>query len=142
MQSEKDRIWWWMYACAIIVLPLLLTSSAILSFSQESGKLTSNSLRPEITILNMSEISVQNSTTGLTSVSGTIQNNSTANAENLKVNVTLYDSDNKTIRDTTRFVSGPFTIYEPNSTERFSFLMSVERFDHYKATAFGEQVPK
>jgi hypothetical protein len=60
----------------------------------------------------------------------------------MKVNVTLYDSENKTLRDTSRFISGPFTIYEPNSTERFSFLMSVERFEHYKTTAFGEQVPK
>ncbi|HET6588812.1 MAG: hypothetical protein AB7V56_02875 [Candidatus Nitrosocosmicus sp.] len=60
----------------------------------------------------------------------------------MKFNVTLYDSENKTLRDTSRFISGPFTIYEPNSTERFSFLMSVERFDHYKVTAFGEQVPK
>lgn len=90
----------------------------------------------------MSELSVQNSTTGLTSVSGTVHNNSTEDVENLKVNVTLYDSDNQTIRDTTRFVSGPFTVYEPNSTERFSFLMGVEEFDHYEATAFGERVPK
>ena len=127
----------------IIVLPLLLTSIATIpSFSQETGKLTSSSLRPEIIILNMSELSVQNSATGLTSVSGTIQNNSTKDVENLKVNVTLYDSENKKIMDTTRFVSGPFTVYEPDSTERFSFLMSVEGFDHYKATGFGERVPK
>ncbi|MGD9533868.1 MAG: FxLYD domain-containing protein [Candidatus Nitrosocosmicus sp.] len=102
--------------------------------------MTSNSLRPEIIILNISELAVQNSTTGLTSVSGTIQNNSTEDIENLKVNVTLYDSHNKTIRDMTRFVSGPFTVYEPGSTERFSFLMSVEGFDHYTTTAYAERV--
>jgi hypothetical protein len=138
--AEKSRTWWWIYAFGIIVLPLLPTSTA--SFSQEIDRLTSNSLIPEIIILNMSELAVQNSTTGLTSVSGTIQNNSTANVENLKVNVTLYDSENKTLGDTTRFVSGPFTVYEPDSAERFSFLMSVEGFDHYEVTAFGERVPK
>lgn len=85
---------------------------------------------------------VGDSATGLTSITGTIQNNSTENVENMKVNVRLYDSENKTLRDTTRFISGPFTVYEPSSTERFSFLMSVEGFDHYKAAAFGERVPK
>lgn len=46
------------------------------SRSQETGELTSisKSLLPEIIILNMSELFVQNGTTGLTSVSGTIQN--------------------------------------------------------------------
>jgi len=48
--------------------------------------------------------------------------------------------DNKTIRDTSRFVSGPFTVYEPNSTEGFSFLMSVDDFDHHRATAYAETV--
>lgn len=136
---------WWIYGLGIIVLPLLLNSTTS-SFSQETGKLTSisnsNNLRPEVIILNLSELSVQSSTTGLTSVSGTVQNNSTESTENLKVNVTLYDSENKTMMDTTRFVSGPFTVYEPNSTDRFSFLMSVEGFDHYEATAFGERVAK
>lgn len=125
-----------------MVLTLLLTSVTTSSFSQETVKVTSNSLRPEIIILNMSELAVQTSTTGLISVTETIQNNSTEDIENLKVNVTLYDSENKMIIDTTRYVSGPFTVYEPDSTERFSFLMSVAGFDHYKATGFGERVPK
>ena len=98
--------------------------------------------KPEIILLNITTIVLEGSTTGLTSITGTIENNSTENVENIKVNVTLYDSDNKTIRDTSRFVSGPFTVYEPNSKERFSFLMSVESFDHYRAAAYGELVPK
>lgn len=98
--------------------------------------------KPDIIILNIIEITEGNSITGLTAIAGSIQNNFTENVENMKVNVTLYDSENKTIRDTSRFVSGPFTVYEPNYSERFRFLMSVEGFDHYVSTAFGEHVHK
>ena len=111
-------------------------------FSQEKGSLTLDSIasKPDIIILNITDMTAGDSATGLTSIAGTIENNSTENVENMKVSVTLYDSENKTLRDTCRFVSGPFTVYEPDSTERFSFLMSVEEFDHYKATALGERV--
>lgn len=135
----------------ILILFVMATTSIITislihpSFSQGNDLLNttvvSNS-KPDIIILNLTNMKVGDSATGLTSITGTIQNNSTENVENMKVNVTLYDSENKTIRDTSRFISGPFTVYEPNSSERFSFLMSVERFDHYGAIAFGERVPK
>lgn len=128
-----------------MVFPLIIIMSFIsLSFPQGNDlvdRTIVSDLKPTIIILNITKIAVEDSATGLTSITGTIQNNSTENVENLKVNVTLYDLENKTIRDTARFVSGPFTVYQPNSTERFSFLMSVEAFDHYRATAFGERVP-
>lgn len=135
---------WWVFSCILMVLPLLFYAPSIhSSFSQNNGNLTADSAasKPDIIILNTSSISLESSATGLTSITGTIQNNSTENVENMKVKVTLYGSDNKTIRDTSRFISGPFTVYEPNSTERFSFLMSVEAFDHYGATAYAERVP-
>lgn len=103
------------------------------SFSQENEN-------SDIILLNITDINLKNSTTGLTSITGTIQNNSTENVENLQIDVWLLDAYNKVIRDTSRFVSGPFTVYEPNSTETFSFLMSVEEFDNYKATAYAEPV--
>lgn len=130
-----------------MVTPLIIILSWIPSSFPQSNDLLDttadvSNLKPDITILNITELTIGDSATGLTSITGVLQNNSTENVENMKVNVTLYDSENKILRDTSRFISGPFTIYEPNSTERFSFLMSVERFDHYKVTAFGEQVPK
>ena len=128
----------------LLVFPLLsaihLTS---LSYSQESRNLTSSSPTDEsgIVILDIQNITVEDSTTGLTSVAGTVQNNSTEEVVNIKVNVTLFNSNNETIRDTNRFVSGPFTVYESNATERFNFLMSTEDFDYYMATAYAERAP-
>jgi hypothetical protein len=94
----------------------------------------------EIIILNVTSITLQESATGLTSVAGIVQNNSTENVDNLKVNIILYDDSNNTLRETTRFISGPFTVYESNSTEGFSFLMSAEGFDHFTASAFAERI--
>jgi hypothetical protein len=85
-------------------------------------------------------MSITDSATGLTSVTGTVVNNSTENVMNIKVDVTLYDADNITIRETSRFVTGPFTVYDPGLVERFSFLMSTEDFDHYTARAYAERV--
>jgi hypothetical protein len=99
-------------------------------------------LGPDVIILDIPNITVEESATGLTSITGTIQNNSTENVENIKIDVALLDADNNTIRDTSRFISGPFTVYQPNSTETFSFLMSVEEFDNYKAAAYAERVPE
>lgn len=134
------------FACLIIVLPLTMVDSGSMQsvWSQQDGSLTYNptTSKPNIVILDISDLVLENSSKGLISVSGSIQNNSTENVENLKVNVTLFDFEYKTIMDTSRYVSGPFTVYEPNSTDRFSFLMSVDSFDHFKATAFAERVPQ
>lgn len=123
----------------MILFSLFLLSLPYLSFAQIDNNLFTNT-RPAIIILNITNITVGNSATGLTTVSGTIQNNSTYTVDNLKVNVTLFDKNNNVIRDTSRFVSGPFTTYEHNSTDSFSFLMSVQDFDHYSARAFAERI--
>ena len=118
---------------------LFLSTFSSSTMGQISDTLTDS--QPNVILLSISNMSITDSATGLTSVTGTVLNNSTESVENMKVGVTLYDSDNKTIRETSRFVSGPFTVYEPNSTERFNFLMSVEEFDNYKASAYAERVP-
>ncbi len=116
----------------------LFSNSFSLSFAQLEDNLGDS--QPSIIDIALLNMTLKSSTTGLASISGTVLNNSTENVENLKVDVILYDSENNTIRETSRFVTGPFTVYEPDSTERFSFLMSVEDFDHYSATAYGERV--
>jgi len=112
------------------------------SSSQENENVTSifTNSNSDTIILNITNINLEDSATGLTSVTGTIQNNSTIDVQNIQIDVTLLDTDNNVIRDTGRFVSGPFTVYQPNSTESFSFLMSVEEFDNYTATAYAERV--
>lgn len=127
--------------CILLFSSILLSSiffSLSLSFAQIGNDL--NRLQPSIIIVSISDIVLEDSATGLTSVTGTVLNNTTENVDNMKVNVTLYDSDNKTITETSRFVTGPFTVYEPGSVERFSFLMSVTDFDHYTARAYAERV--
>jgi len=68
-------------------------SSISLSFPQGNDPLdttiVSNS-KPNIVILNVTKITLEDSATGLTSITGAIQNNSTENVENMKVNVTLF----------------------------------------------------
>jgi hypothetical protein len=117
---------------------LLISIFFSLSFAQSDDDL--KSLQPSFIILSISDMTLEDSTTGLTSVTGTVLNNSTENVMNIKVDVALYDSDNIPIRETSRFVTGPFTVYEPGSVERFSFLMSVADFDHYDARAYAERV--
>ena len=141
MLSDKSKIAT-LFAFILLVFPLLSSMLSISSsYSQEGENLISTTANSEsgIVILDIPDISVDVSATGLTSVVGTVQNNSTEDVVNIKVNVTLYDSNSNPIRDTNRFVSGPFTVYESNSTERFSFLMSVEEFDNYAATAYAER---
>ncbi|HYF99400.1 MAG TPA: hypothetical protein VD815_04855 [Candidatus Saccharimonadales bacterium] len=117
-----------------------LILSPSLTYSQEEDEnIIPSPTNSDIIILDIPNITVEESVTGLTSVDGMVQNNSTENAVDLKINVTLFDAENKTIRDTNRFVSAPFTVYEPNSTERFSFLMSVEEFENYAAIAYAER---
>ena len=118
-----------------------LIPSLSLTYSQEAEDeiIIPSSNNSDIIVLDIPNITVEESVTGLTSVIGMVENNSTENVVNLKINVTLFDAENKTIRDTNRFVSAPFTVYEPNSTERFNFLMSVQEFDHHTATAYGER---
>ncbi|WP_148686287.1 FxLYD domain-containing protein [Candidatus Nitrosocosmicus hydrocola] len=134
MFLEKSTVVKTFVLCIIFSALLVIMSLKMPpSFSQENEN-------SDIILLNITDINLKNSTTGLTSITGTIQNNSTENVENLQIDVWLLDAYNKVIRDTSRFVSGPFTVYEPNSTETFSFLMSVEEFDNYKATAYAEPV--
>ncbi len=123
----------------LVVFPLLnLILSPSLTYSQEEDEnIIPSPTNSDIIILDIPNITVEESVTGLTSVDGMVQNNSTENVVDIKINVTLFDAENKTIRDTNRFVSAPFTVYEPTSTETFSFLMSVEEFENYAAIAYA-----
>ena len=120
-----------------------LIPSLSLTYSQEAEDeiIIPSSNNSDIIVLDIPNITAEESVTGLTSVIGMVENNSTENVVNIKINITLSDSENSIIRDTNRFVSGPFTVYQPNSTESFSFLMSAEEFDNYVAKAYAEWAP-
>ncbi len=57
------------------------------------------------------------------------------------MDVFLDDAKNNTIRETSRYVTDPFSIFEPGSTESFSFLMTANEFNHYNVTSHGEKMP-
>ena len=137
MHPKRSGFNMWLCTCLFSSI-FLFSNSFSLSFAQLEDNLESS--QPSIIDIALLNMTLTDSSTGLTSVTGTVINNSTENVENIKVNVVLYDSDNSEISETSRFVTGPFTVYEPGSTERFSFLMSVEEFDHYNATAYAEKV--
>jgi hypothetical protein len=90
--------------------------------------------------LDISNITLGDSPTGLISVNGIVINNSSESVENIKVDVTLYDANNNTIRDTSRFVSSAFYIFEPGSTVNFNFLMSTGDFNNYVARAYADRI--
>lgn len=121
-------------------LIILATLSLALNFNFSHAQLTDNlpTSNPNTINLEISNITLGSSATDLISVDGIVLNNSTENVENLKIDVIIYDANNNTIRETSRFISSPFTIYEPASTENFSFLLSTNDFHNYTANAYAD----
>lgn len=118
----------------IAVFPILLSSS----FAQTSTNILNFELDlVEISILNFT---VNKSPSGFVSVTGTVQNNSTEVVDHILVNVIFYDTNNNIEKEFGRFVSGPFTVYDPNSIERFSFIIGKEDYEYYEAKAFANIV--
>jgi hypothetical protein len=117
---------------------LLLLMSFYPSQAQSTGGISisqSNTVN-----LAISNITLGDSPTGLISINGVVFNNSTESVDNIKVEITLYDANNNTIRDTSRFISSAFYIFEPGSTVNFDFLMSTGDFNYYTARAYGDRI--
>jgi hypothetical protein len=95
---------------------------------------------PDRINLSISNITVNESPTGLTGIDGIVLNNSTENVKDVKVDIILFDPLNKTIEDTTRSITSPLSTMEPGSTEGFSFLMSTKDIDHYDARSYGLRI--
>ena len=107
--------------------------------SQEQGMI--NSLSSTIINLELREIEVGESPTGLISVKGTVINNSTFDVRDVKVLVELFDPKNTTVSDTSRFVTPPSSTFKPGYERDFYFFVSANNVDHYKITAEGEKIP-
>ena len=106
--------------------------------SQEQGMI--NSLSSTIINLELQEIEVGESPTGLISVKGTVINNSTFDVRDVKVLVELFDPKNTTVSDTSRFVTPPSSTFKPGYERDFYFFVSANNVDHYKITAEGEKI--
>lgn len=124
----------------IFFLLLITTFSNHLDTSFAQPSTSTIDSQPELIKISISNLIVNKSPSGFISVTGTLQNNSTEEIERIMVDVTFYDVNNNIEREISRYVSGPFTIYSPNSTERFSFIIGKVDYEHYEAKAFATRV--
>ena len=122
----------------IMVIIFLINQSANQVNSQEQGMI--NSLSSTIINLELRDIEVGESPTGLISVKGTAINNSTFDARDVKVLVELYDSKNTTVSETSRFITPASSTFKPGYERDFYFFVSANNVDHYKITAEGEKI--
>ena len=107
--------------------------------SQEQGII--NSLSSTIINLELREIEVGESPTGLITVKGTAINNSTFDTRDVKVLVQLFDSKNSTVSETSRFITPASSTFKPGYERDFYFFVSANNVDHYRITAEGEKIP-
>jgi hypothetical protein len=121
----------------VIIFLVNLTGKEVTT--QEQG--TINSLSSTIINLELKEIEVGESPTGLISVKGTAINNSTFDARGIRVLVELFDSKNTTVSETSRFITPASSIFKPGYERKFNFFVTANNVDHYKITAEGEKIP-
>jgi hypothetical protein len=107
--------------------------------AQEQGKI--NILSSTMVNLQLRDIQVGESPTGLIYVKGTAINNSTFDARDVKVLVELFNSQNSTVSETSRFITPASSTFKPGYERDFYFFVSANNVDHYKITAEGEKMP-
>ena len=122
----------------LLVFIFLLDLTANQINSQEQGMIYS--LSRTIVNLELKEIEVGESPTGLISVKGTAINNSTFDVRDVKVLVELFDHKNTTVSETSRFITPPSSTFKPGYERDFYFFVSANNVDHYKITAEGEKI--
>lgn len=122
----------------LLVFIFLLDLTANQINSQEQGMI--NSLSSTLVNLELKEIEVGESPTGLISVKGTAINNSTFDVRDVKVLVELFDHKNTTVSETSRFITPPSSTFKPGYERDFYFFVSANNVDHYKITAEGEKI--
>jgi hypothetical protein len=109
------------------------------SYGQEQGRI--NTLSNTILNLELREVEVGESPTGLIYVRGTAINNSTFDTRDVKILVQLYDSNNSTVSETSRFITPASSTFKPGYERDFYFFVSASNVDHYEITAEGEKLP-
>ena len=122
----------------LLVFIFLVDLTANQINSQEQGMIYS--LSSTIVNLELKEIEVGESPTGLISVKGTAINNSTFDVRDVKVLVELFDQKNTTVSETSRFITPPSSTFKPGYERDFYFFVSANNVDHYKITAEGEKI--
>ncbi|HYG00327.1 MAG TPA: hypothetical protein VD815_09555 [Candidatus Saccharimonadales bacterium] len=109
------------------------------SHGQEQGRI--NTLSDTILNLELREVEVGESPTGLIFVKGTAINNSTFDTRDVKVLVQLLDNNNNTLSETSRFITPASSTFKPGYERDFYFFVSATNVEQYKITAEGEKIP-
>ena len=132
---------YFLFVISFIVSGIIIGTSISInpSFGQEQGRI--NTLSSTILNLELKEIEVGESPTGLIYVKGTAINNSTFDTRDVKVLVQLFDANNSTVSETSRFITPASSTFKPGYERDFYFFVSANNVDHYIITAEGEKVP-
>lgn len=91
------------------------------------------------------EIPISNLTVGWTEagnirVSGILINNSTYDLEDIIVDASIFDKNNKTINNENRFVIPPSSVLESTASQEFEFFIIADDAFSYNISAFGSKV--
>jgi hypothetical protein len=132
---------YFLFVISFVVSGIIIGTSISInpSFGQEQGRI--NTLSNTILNLELKEIEVGESPTGLIYVKGTAINNSTSDTRDVKVLVQLFDANNSTVSETSRFITPASSTFKPGYERDFYFFVSANNVDHYIITAEGEKVP-
>ncbi len=132
---------YFLFVISFLVSGIIIGTSISInpSFGQEQGRI--NTLSSTILNLELKEIEVGESPTGLIYVKGTAINNSTSDTRDVKVLVQLFDANNSTVSETSRFITPASSTFKPGYERDFYFFVSANNVDHYIITAEGEKVP-
>ena len=132
---------YFLFVISFVVSGIIIGTSISInpSFEQEHGRI--NTLSSTILNLELKEIEVGESPTGLIYVKGTAINNSTSDTRDVKVLVQLFDANNSTVSETSRFITPASSTFKPGYERDFYFFVSANNVDHYIITAEGEKVP-
>jgi hypothetical protein len=132
---------YFLFVISFVVSGIIIGTSISInpSFGQEQGRI--NTLSSTILNLELKEIEVGESPTGLIYVKGTAINNSTSDTRDVKVLVQLFDANNSTVSETSRFITPASSTFKPGYERDFYFFVSANNVDHYIITAEGEKVP-
>jgi hypothetical protein len=135
MNADK----YFLFIMSIIVSGIITeTSISIIdSYAQEQGKVST--LTSTLVNLELRDIEVGESPTGLIYVKGTAINNSTFDTRDVKVLVNLFDVNNSTVSETSRFITPASSTFKPGYERDFYFFVSANNVDHYVITAQGEK---
>lgn len=129
------------FVMSFMILGIMIGTSISISasYAQEQGTITS--LSSTAMNLELREIEIGESPTGLIYVKGTAINNSTFDTRDVKVFVQLFDANNSTVSETSRFITPASSTFKPGYERDFYFFVSANNVDHYIITAEGEKIP-